>query len=348
MGQHSRAYKRAGVDIEAADSLVERIKKIAASTHTRGVARDIGSFGGMFRLNTQGMANPVLVSSTDGVGTKLKLAFAMDKHDTVGVDLVAMNVNDIAVHGAQPLFFLDYYATSELRVDQAESVVRGIADGCREAGCALLGGETAEVPGFYQSGEYELSGFAVGLVDDRRIVDGSGIGVGNKVIGLASSGVHSNGFSLVRKVLEDGGHSLTAIPQGLDRPLGEVLLDPTRIYVRTVLNLLRDFSIRGIAHITGGGLYDNIPRVLPRGVMAELDFSAWSRPAIFDWLKKEAGIEWEEMLSVFNCGIGMALVVDKREHEDLMLRLQGLGERAWTIGEIRAAEKDDPPVRVRF
>jgi phosphoribosylformylglycinamidine cyclo-ligase len=348
MTQHSQAYKRAGVDIEAADTLVERIKTMAKSTHTRGVVRDIGSFGGMFRLNTRGMANPVLVSSTDGVGTKLKIAFARDRHDTVGVDLVAMNVNDIAVHGAKPLFFLDYYATSELRVDQAESVVSGIAAGCREAGCALLGGETAEVPGFYQSGEYELSGFAVGLVDDQRIVDGSGIGVGHKIIGLASNGVHSNGFSLVRKVLQDGDHSLDDTPQGLDRPLGDVLLDPTRIYVRTVLNLLRDFDIRGIAHITGGGLYDNIPRVLPRGVMAELDATSWSPPPIFDWLKEQAGISWDEMLRVFNCGIGMALVVNRRDHEDIMLRLRGLREQAWTIGEIRAARSDDPAVRMSF
>ena len=348
MAQHSQAYKQAGVDIKAADTLVDRIKRMAKSTHTRGVVRDIGSFGGMFRLNTRGMSNPVLVSSTDGVGTKLKLAFAQDRHDTVGVDLVAMNVNDILVHGAKPLFFLDYYATSELRVDQAESVVSGIAAGCREAGCALLGGETAEVPGFYQPGEYELSGFAVGLVDDLRIVDGSGIGVGNKIIGLASSGVHSNGYSLVRKVLDDGGHSLTDTPKGLDRPLGEVLLDPTRIYVNAVQNLLRDFDIRGIVHITGGGLYDNIPRVLPRGVMADLDFSSWSRPPVFDWLKEEAGIDWEEMLRVFNCGIGMVLVVNKREHEDVMLRLRGLREQAWTIGEIKAARKDDPSVRIRL
>jgi len=348
MTQHSRAYKEAGVDIEAADTLVARIKDMARSTHTRGVVKDIGSFGGMFRLNTRGMSNPVLVSSTDGVGTKLKLAFARDRHDTVGVDLVAMNVNDITVLGAKPLFFLDYYATSELRVDQAESVVSGIAAGCREAGCALLGGETAEVPGFYQSGEYELSGFAVGLVDDLHVVDGTGIGVGNKIIGLASNGVHSNGFSLVRKVLQDGGHSLDDIPQGLDRPLGEVLLDPTRIYVRAVQNLLRDFEIRGMVHVTGGGLYDNIPRVLPRGVRADLDFSSWSRPPIFDWLKEQAGISWEEMLQVFNCGIGMALVVSKREHEDVLLRLKGLREQAWPIGEIKAARRDDPPVRVSF
>ena len=348
MTQHSRAYKEAGVDVQAADTLVDRIKNMARSTHTRGVVKDIGSFGGMFRLNTRGMSNPVLVSSTDGVGTKLKLAFAMDRHDTVGVDLVAMNVNDIVVHGAKPLFFLDYYATSELRVDQAQSVVSGIAAGCREAGCALLGGETAEVPGFYQSGEYELSGFAVGLVDDQGIVDGSGIGVGNKIIGLASSGVHSNGFSLVRKVLQDGGHSLDDTPQGLDRPLGEVLLDPTRIYVRAVQNLLRDFDIRGMVHITGGGLYDNIPRVLPRGVRADLDFSSWSHPPVFDWLKEQAGISWEEMLRVFNCGIGMALVVNKREHEDVLLRLKGLREQAWTIGEIKAARNDDPAVRVEF
>ncbi len=348
MADYSQAYKKAGVDVEAADTLVERIKSLAASTHTRGVVRDIGSFGGMFRLDVSGMKQPVLVSSTDGVGTKLKLAFEQDRHDTVGVDLVAMNVNDIAVHGAKPLFFLDYFATSELSVEQAESVVSGIAAGCREAGCALLGGETAEVPGFYQPGEYELCGFAVGVADDSRLVDGSSIGVGNQIIGLASNGVHANGFSLVRKLLEEGGYSLQDKPQGLDRTLGEVLLDPTRIYTRSVLNLLRDFHVRGLVHVTGGGIYDNIPRVLPRGVCADLDFNSWSRQPVFDWLKSEAGISWEEMLRVFNCGIGMILIVDKRECDDVLLRLRGLREEAWRIGEVAPLGRENTQVRIRF
>jgi phosphoribosylformylglycinamidine cyclo-ligase len=302
----------------------------------------------MFRLDVNATNDPVLVSSTDGVGTKLKLAFQMDKHDTVGIDLVAMNVNDIAVHGAKPLFFLDYFAVGKLDVEVAETVVSGIASGCREAECALLGGETAELPGFYGPGEYELSGFSVGLVDNAKIVDGSSIGVGNKIIGLASSGLHSNGFSLVRKIVEDQGHDLDQELPGSGRKLGEVLLDPTRIYVKTILNLVRDFDIRGMIHVTGGGFYDNLPRVLPKGVRARVDFESWPKQRIFQWLKEQGELSWEEMLQIFNCGIGLVLIVDKAEYEDVLIRLNGLKEEAWLIGDIQPRKQNEPQVDLRF
>ena len=341
MEDRRAAYKNAGVNLEAADSFVDRIKNMAKETYTKGVVTDIGLFAGMFRLDVRGMSSPVLVSSADGVGTKLKLAFQMDKHDTIGYDLVAMNVNDIVVHGAKPLYFLDYFATGQLDVDRAEQVVSGISAGCKEAKCALLGGETAELPGFYAPGEYDLSGFCVGLVDDAKIVDGSSIGVGHKVIGLASSGLHSNGFSLVRNLVEKSGQDLKA-PFGEDgKTFGEVLLEPTRIYVRTILNLLRDFDIKGIVHITGGGFYDNIPRVLPRGVQVNLDFNAWPKADIFHWLKDAGGLSWDEMLQIFNCGLGMVLIVGKRDYEDVLIRLQGLKETAWLIGEVDARKKEE-------
>lgn len=335
MKKRSQAYKEAGVDLEAASSLVERIKKLAESTHTKGVLTDIGLFGGMYKLDVNEAKRPVLVSSTDGVGTKLKLAFALGKHDTIGQDLVAMNVNDIIVHGARPLFFLDYFATSKLDVGQAEAVIKGIAKGCQLAECALLGGETAELPGFYAPGEYDLSGFCVGLVDDSKIVDGSGVGVGNKIIGLASSGLHSNGYSLVRKIVEQGAHDLSQ-PFADTRTLGEILLTPTRIYVKSIMNLLRDFDLKAIAHITGGGFYDNLPRILPQGVQAEIDFAAWPKPPIFEWLKAEGRLTWPEMLQVFNCGLGMVIVVDNAEAEDVLIRLQGLQEQGWIIGQINS------------
>ncbi len=347
MEDRGAAYREAGVDLQAADDLMSRIKKLAASTHTKGVVNDIGAFGGMFNLNLTDMDKPVLVSSTDGVGTKLKLAFAMDKHDTVGKDLVGMNVNDIIVQGAKPLFFQDYFASGELQVDRAEQVISGIADGCKEARCPLLGGETAEMPDFYAPGEYDLSGFCVGIADNDKIVDGSSIASGNKVIGIASSGVHSNGFSLVRKLLRDKNKDLQE-PFSEDQKLGEVLLEPTRIYVRTVLNLLRDFTLRGIVHITGGGFYDNIPRVLPNGVQMNLDFNSWPKHAIFEWLKQEAELSWEEMLQIFNCGLGMLVIVDKKEAEDILIRLQGLKEQAWIVGETVSRKMNQEQVQVKF
>lgn len=349
MQDRGKAYKEAGVNLEAADTLVKRIKSLASSTHTKGVLSNIGLFGGMFKLDLSDTRRPVLVSSTDGVGTKLKLAFAMDIHDTIGIDLVGMNVNDIVVHGAKPLFFLDYFAADQLDVDQAEQVIAGIAQGCQLAGCALLGGETAELPGFYKPGEYDLSGFSVGIVDDDKIVDGSSVGVGQAVIGLGSSGLHSNGFSLVRKLIAEQNIDLHQPLPESDQSVGRVLLEPTRIYVKSILNVLRDFEIKGMAHITGGGLYDNLPRVLPRGVKASVDFSSWTKPPVFEWLHSLSGLSWPEMLQTFNCGLGIVLIVEERVAEDVLLRLQGLKETAWKIGQTEAKrEQDEEKVEVVF
>ncbi len=349
MQDRGKAYKEAGVNLEAADTLVKRIKRLASSTHTKGVLSDIGLFGGMFKLDLSDTRRPVLVSSTDGVGTKLKLALAMDIHDTIGIDLVGMNVNDIVVHGAKPLFFLDYFAADQLNVDQAEQVIAGIAQGCQLAGCALLGGETAELPGFYKPGEYDLSGFSVGIVDDDKIVDGSSVGVGQAVIGLGSSGLHSNGFSLVRKLIAEQNIDLHQPLPESDQSVGRVLLEPTRIYVKSILNVLRDFEIKGMAHITGGGLYDNLPRVLPRGVKASVDFSSWTKPPVFEWLHSLSGLSWPEMLQTFNCGLGIVLIVEERVAEDVLLRLQGLKETAWKIGQTEAKrDQDEEKVEVVF
>jgi phosphoribosylformylglycinamidine cyclo-ligase len=349
MQDRGKAYKEAGVNLEAADTLVKRIKRLASSTHTKGVLSDIGLFGGMFKLDLSDTRRPVLVSSTDGVGTKLKLALAMDIHDTIGIDLVGMNVNDIVVHGAKPLFFLDYFATDQLNVDQAEQVIAGIAQGCQLAGCALLGGETAELPGFYKPGEYDLSGFSVGIVDDDKIVDGSSVGVGQAVIGLGSSGLHSNGFSLVRKLISEQNIDLHQPLPESDQSVGRVLLEPTRIYVKSILNVLRDFEVKGMAHITGGGLYDNLPRVLPRGVKASVDFSSWTKPPVFEWLHSLSGLSWPEMLQTFNCGLGIVLIVEERVAEDVLLRLQGLKETAWKIGQTEAKrDQDEEKVEVVF
>ncbi len=346
MTELSKAYKEAGVDIEKAGELIKRIKDIVKGTYTKGVVKDIGLFGGMFKLDVSIFKSPVLVAGADGVGTKLKLAFQLDKHDTVGIDLVAMNVNDIIVHGAQPLFFLDYLAMGKLNPLVAEEIIKGIATGCRDAGCALLGGETAELPGFYQDGEYELSGFCVGVVDDSKIIDGSSIGVGNVVIGLASSGVHSNGFSLIRKIIDEKSISLDTKMENMS--LGEILLTPTKIYVQSILNLLRDFQINGMAHITGGGFYENIPRILPRGVKVKIDFYSFEKPFIFQWIKEESNLSWEEMMSIFNCGIGMVLVVKKDDVDDIMTRLTGLKERAWIIGEIQRQEDESDKIEIYF
>ncbi|MGM0424025.1 MAG: phosphoribosylformylglycinamidine cyclo-ligase [Thermodesulfobacteriota bacterium] len=348
MQERSSAYKDAGVDLQAANTLVQRIKSMAASTHTKGVITDIGLFAGMFKLDVQDMKHPVLVSSTDGVGTKLKLAFAMNQHDTIGIDLVAMNVNDIVVHGAQPLFFLDYLACGKLEVEQAEQIISGIVQGCKQAGCALLGGETAELPGFYPDKEYDISGFCVGLVDDAKIVDGSSIGVGNKIIGLASSGLHSNGYSLVHKLLSEQDLQLTDILPGTKQEVGKLLLEPTRIYVRTVLNLIRDFEIKGMVHITGGGFYDNLPRVLPKGVKAQMEFNSWPQGSLLQWLQQSGDLSWEEMLQIFNCGIGLVLIVSQKDYEDILIRLQGLKEKAWVIGEIRSRKSGEEQVEFLF
>ncbi|MGM0645685.1 MAG: phosphoribosylformylglycinamidine cyclo-ligase [Thermodesulfobacteriota bacterium] len=346
MADRSRAYTEAGVNIQTANTFVDRIKAMIADTYTKGVISEIGGFGGLFKLNTADMQEPVLVASTDGVGTKLKMAFYADKHDTIGIDLVAMSVNDILVQGAKPLFFLDYFATSQLRPEVAEQVVAGVAQGCKQARCALLGGETAEMPDFYAEGEYDLSGFCVGLVDNAQIVDGSSIAVGDKLIGLASSGLHSNGYSLVRKLISETGLDLDAPLPGTKQPAREVFLEPTKIYARTVRTLLRDLPIKGMVHVTGGGFYDNVGRVLPRGVRAHLDFGSWEVPPVFHWLKRAGGLEWPEMLSIFNCGIGMVLVVPRAAADDFLSRLGGLGEPAWIIGDVRAQRGEAPLVEI--
>jgi phosphoribosylformylglycinamidine cyclo-ligase len=332
-------YRDAGVDIGAGNDFVNLIKPLVKATSRPEVIADIGGFGGLFSLNASKYRNPVLVSGTDGVGTKLKLAFMADRHDSIGLDLVAMCVNDIVVQGAEPLFFLDYLATAKLDPAKAAQIVKGIADGCIQAGCALIGGETAEMPGFYANGEYDVAGFAVGVVERDNIIDGSSITVGNKLIGIASSGLHSNGYSLARKVIfELMGLGIDDMIPGLDRTVADELLTPTRIYAKTVLNLLRDFPVKGIAHITGGGLLENVPRVLPHGCKAVITSSSWQWPAIFQILQEAGGIETEEMYRTFNCGIGMVLAVPESETEDVLIRLSGLNERACVIGEVAKCE----------
>jgi phosphoribosylformylglycinamidine cyclo-ligase len=300
---------------------------------------DIGGFGGLFSLNASKYKHPVLVSGTDGVGTKLKVAFKADKHDTIGIDLVAMCVNDIIVQGAEPLFFLDYLATGKLLPEKGAEIIKGISQGCSLAGCALIGGETAEMPGFYSSEEYDLAGFAVGVVERDNIIDGSSITVGNKLIGLASSGLHSNGYSLARKVIFDKlGLGINDELPGLGKSVAEELLTPTRIYVRTVLNLIRDFRINGIAHITGGGLLENVPRILPNGCKAIINKNTWTIPPIYQLMQKAGNIDEMEMFRTFNCGIGMVLAVPENEAEEVLIRLSGLNEHASVIGEVGKCE----------
>jgi phosphoribosylformylglycinamidine cyclo-ligase len=332
----SLSYRDAGVDIDAGDALVERIKPFARRTLRPEVLAGIGGFGALFEISKT-YREPVLVSGTDGVGTKLKLAFLLGRHDTVGIDLVAMSVNDILVQGAEPLFFLDYFACGRLEVATAASVIRGIAAGCEQAGCALIGGETAEMPGMYPEGEYDLAGFAVGIVEKSRIIDGSAIAPGDVVLGLASSGAHSNGYSLVRKIVERAKPELSAPFDG-GRSLGEVLLAPTRIYVRPLLALLREMpgTVKGLAHITGGGLLENVPRILRDEVRAVLEKSTWPRPRLFDWLQAEGGVAEQEMHRVFNCGIGMVAVVAPQQAEAAIARLAAAGETAYRIGRIEA------------
>lgn len=333
-------YKDAGVDIAAGNHFVDLIKPLVKRTNRPEVLSSIGGFGGLFSLNSGKYQRPTLVAATDGVGTKLKLAFMLDKHDTVGIDLVAMCVNDIIVQGAEPLFFLDYLATAKLTPEQAVEVIKGITAGCEQANCALLGGETAEMPGMYAGGEYDLAGFSVGVVDNDKIIDGSTITTGDQIVGIASTGLHSNGFSLARKIFLDTLQlNLTAQPNDLDKPLGEELLTPTRIYVKSILNLIRDFDIKGVAHITGGGLLENIPRVLPRHCRAIINRGSWEKPAIFEMLRQGGNIPEDEMYRTFNYGIGMVLVVSKDEVEDVIGRLAGLEEQAYLIGEIAQAEE---------
>ena len=329
------SYRSAGVDIDAGDALVEAIKPFAKRTMRKEVLGGIGGFGALFEISKK-FREPVLVSGTDGVGTKLKLAFQLKRHDTVGIDLVAMSVNDILVQGAEPLFFLDYFACGKLDVPAATDVVKGIARGCELAGCALIGGETAEMPGMYPDGEYDLAGFAVGAVEKSEIIDGKSIGAGDVVIGLASSGAHSNGYSLVRKIIERAQPDLNGDFHG--RKLADVLMEPTRIYVKPLLALMASMQVKGLAHITGGGLVENVPRVLPEAVTAVLEKSAWPRPPLFDWLQREGGVADAEMHRVFNCGIGMVIVVSADLADKAIAQLREAGEQAWRIGAIRARQ----------
>jgi len=348
MSEKGTTYKDAGVDVEAGNQFVKKISPLVKATYRPEVMNDLGGFGALFSIRKDKYDNPVLVSSTDGVGTKLNIAFLLDKHDTIGIDLVAMVVNDIVVQGAEPLFFLDYLAMGKLDSDQAAQIVDGIAHGCQEAGCSLIGGETAEMPGFYPDGEYELAGFGVGIVDKDKIIDGSGVTVGDRLIGLASSGIHSNGYSLARKVLL--GAQIYRIDSQIDElgcSLGEELLRPTRIYVKPIANLIRDFTVKGIAHITGGGLRDNIVRVLPNRCEAVINLGSWEWPPIFTLISRLGGVNEAEMLATFNCGIGMVLIVPADEVEEQMSRLQAMGESCFLIGEIAKREVEETGISFR-
>ncbi len=339
----SLSYRDAGVDIDAGDALVDRIKPLAKKTLREGVLGGIGGFGALFEVPKR-YKEPVLVSGTDGVGTKLRLAFELKRHDTVGQDLVAMSVNDILVLGAESLFFLDYFACGKLDVDTAASVVGGIAKGCELAGCALIGGETAEMPGMYPDGEYDLAGFAVGVVEKSRAIDGKDIAAGDVVLGLASSGAHSNGYSLVRKIIERSRPDMNAPFDEVDgkaRSLADVVMAPTRIYVKQVLALLEKVTVKGMAHITGGGLLENVPRVLPENTVAELEKAAWPRPKLFDWMQAEGNVAENEMHRVFNCGIGLVIVVAAADAEAAMVELKAQGEAVYRIGRIRARQGDE-------
>ena len=334
------SYRDAGVDIEAGNRLVDRIKPHAKRTHRPGVLGGLGGFGALFELPLDRYRQPVLVSGTDGVGTKLKLALELRRHDTIGIDLVAMCVNDVLVVGAEPLFFLDYYATGHLDVEVAAAVIQGIADGCEQAGAALVGGETAEMPGMYGAGDYDLAGFCVGVVEKSRIIDGSRVAPGDVLLGLASSGPHSNGYSLIRKILAVGGAKLDQPFE--DRTLGETLLAPTRIYVKPVLQLLTQVEVHAIAHITGGGLTENLPRVLPPRTKAIIDTASWPRPAIFQWLQQQGGVAEAEMWRTFNCGVGMVIGVAAEDAERAQAILRNAGETVWTLGRIAGVAQDEP------
>ncbi|MBU4348970.1 phosphoribosylformylglycinamidine cyclo-ligase [bacterium] len=336
----TKSYKDAGVDISLADNIVKKIKPLISKTSIPGVLSGIGGFGGLFSLAGQKYKEPVLVSSTDGVGTKLKIAFALNKHNTVGIDLVAMSVNDIITCGAKPLFFLDYISIGKLSKKVVVELIKGITEGCKMAGCALLGGETAEMPGFYPEGEYDLAGFAVGIVEKSKIIDGGEIREGDLVIGLASNGLHSNGFSLVRKVLlENKKYELDEKLTVLKRTLGEELLQPTRIYVKPILYLLEKYKVLGIAHITGGGLLENIPRILPEGVSVQINQKSWSNPPIFPLIQKEGEISDEEMYRTFNMGIGMVLIVPQNDASKVINELKMIRYDSYIIGKVIKGDK---------
>ncbi|MGD9861423.1 phosphoribosylformylglycinamidine cyclo-ligase [Marinobacterium iners] len=340
----SLSYKDAGVDIDAGNALVERIKGVAKRTARPEVMGGLGGFGALCELPA-GYKQPVLVSGTDGVGTKLRLAMDLKKHDTIGIDLVAMCVNDLVVAGAEPLFFLDYYATGHLNVDMAADVVTGIGAGCELAGAALVGGETAEMPGMYEGDDYDLAGFCVGVVEKSEIIDGSKVQVGDALIGLASSGPHSNGYSLIRKILEVANADIQQ-PMG-DKTLADALLEPTRIYVKSILKLIRESQVNALSHITGGGLLENIPRVLPASAKAVIDIDSWTLPPVFQWLQAEGNVDAREMYRTFNCGVGMVIAVPADKADAAIALLQAEGESAWLIGQIEAAAEGEEQVELR-
>ena len=336
----SDSYAAAGVDVTAGYESVNRIKPLVESTNIPGVIGGLGGFGGLFAPDMTGMKEPVMVSGTDGVGTKLRLAIDMGIHDTIGQDCVAMSVNDVLVQGARPLFFLDYIATGKLEPELMAEIVKGVANACKESGCALLGGETAEMAGFYSAGDYDVAGFAVGIVDRKKLITGETVAAGDVILGLPSTGVHSNGYSLVRRILADNGLDLKKVYGDMEKPLGEVLLTPTRLYPKAVLPVIDHVSVKGLVHITGGGFYDNIPRVLPKGTRATIDADAWPVPPIFRFLMQEGGVEAHEMYRTFNGGIGMMLILAKEEAEKAKEILKGNGETVYEIGRIEAGEQD--------
>ena len=342
---NSLSYRDAGVDIAAGDRLVENIKPYAKRTMRPEVLSGIGGFGGLVEISKK-YREPVLVSGTDGVGTKLKLAFELNRHDTVGIDLVGMSVNDILVQGAEPLFFLDYFACGKLDVDAATEVIKGIAAGCEQAGCALIGGETAEMPGMYPVGEYDLAGFAVGVVEKANIITGADIKPGDVVLGLASNGAHSNGYSLVRKIIERSQPDLNAPFDG-ERTLADCIMAPTRIYVKPLLALMQSLTVKGMAHITGGGITENVPRVLPQNVVADIDGGSWQMPRLFGWLREQGNVAQQEMYRTFNCGIGMVVIVSEQDAANAIAQLQAAGETAHRVGTIRARNGDEHQTQVR-
>jgi len=341
---NSLSYRDAGVDIDAGDRLVENIKPFAKRTMRPEVLSGIGGFGGLVEISKK-YKEPVLVSGTDGVGTKLKLAFDLNRHDTVGIDLVAMSVNDILVQGAEPLFFLDYFACGKLDVDAATEVIKGIASGCEQSGCALIGGETAEMPGMYPVGEYDLAGFAVGVVEKANIITGEHIKPGDVVLGLASNGAHSNGYSLVRKIIERSHPDLNAKFDG-ERTLADCIMAPTRLYVKPMLALMQSLTVKGMAHITGGGITENVPRVLPQNVVVVIDSKAWKMPKLFDWLREQGNVEAQEMFRTFNCGIGMVVIVSQDDAAKAISQLQAAGEKVSQIGHIRTRQGDEHQTQV--
>jgi phosphoribosylformylglycinamidine cyclo-ligase len=343
---NSLSYRDAGVDIDAGNQLVDRIKPIARATRRPEVLDSIGGFGALFEIPLDRYKRPVLVSGTDGVGTKLRLAMEMHKHDTIGIDLVAMCVNDLIVAGAEPLYFLDYYATGKLSLEMAEAVIKGIGEGCQQAGAALVGGETAEMPGMYEGDDYDLAGFCVGVVEKDKIIDGSKVCAGDALIGLQSSGAHSNGYSLIRKIIEVSKADLSAPfhDKSHGKTLGETLLAPTRIYVKSLLALFEQVDVHALAHITGGGLLENLPRVMPAGTQAVIDSQSWQRSPVFDWLQQQGNIESKEMYRTFNCGVGMVVCVSQPDVDQAVSILSSQGETATVIGSIQAAESGAEPV----